>query len=251
MATELPIRTIGQVLESRLSRRRHGLRGRIDRGEMITVLRAAVERGVTLIDTAESYGPFRNEELVGEALGPFRSQVVISTRSAGTSIPIPASTMAESTAVRSRSPRRRGLAQAPGLIASICSISTASIRTDYEDVAGTDRRRPAITVNRARQAPIAFRTRLRVAGVWHHILISCERSRSQSRPPMPGPKSPGGRTSGGSGMILAGGASSGARGRRDPAPPAGRSAASGGAAGPAGPKLRRARRRARRWWQPP
>ena len=52
----------------------------IDREEMITLLRAAVERGVTLIDTAESYGPFRNEELVGEALVPVRSQVVIATK---------------------------------------------------------------------------------------------------------------------------------------------------------------------------
>jgi aryl-alcohol dehydrogenase-like predicted oxidoreductase len=51
-----------------------------DRREMITLLRAAVERGVTFFDTAEVYGPFVNEELVGEALAPFRDQVVIATK---------------------------------------------------------------------------------------------------------------------------------------------------------------------------
>ena len=51
-----------------------------DKQEMISLLRAAVERGVTFFDTAEVYGPFTNEELVGEALGPFRSQVVIATK---------------------------------------------------------------------------------------------------------------------------------------------------------------------------
>ena len=51
-----------------------------DRGEMIKLLRAAVELGVTLFDTAEVYGPFVNEELVGEALAPFRDQVVIATK---------------------------------------------------------------------------------------------------------------------------------------------------------------------------
>jgi aryl-alcohol dehydrogenase-like predicted oxidoreductase len=50
------------------------------RDEMITFLRAAVERGVTLFDTAEVYGPFHNEELVGEALEPVRDQVVIATK---------------------------------------------------------------------------------------------------------------------------------------------------------------------------
>src|SRR6266542_2304123 len=50
------------------------------RQEGITVIRAAVERGVTLFDTAEAYGPFTNEELVGEALAPFRDQVVIATK---------------------------------------------------------------------------------------------------------------------------------------------------------------------------
>jgi aryl-alcohol dehydrogenase-like predicted oxidoreductase len=51
-----------------------------DKAEMIALLRAAVERGVTFFDTAEVYGPFTNEELVGEALAPFRGRVVIATK---------------------------------------------------------------------------------------------------------------------------------------------------------------------------
>jgi len=51
-----------------------------DKREMVPVIRAAVERGITFFDTAEVYGPFINEELVGEALAPFRGQVVIATK---------------------------------------------------------------------------------------------------------------------------------------------------------------------------
>jgi aryl-alcohol dehydrogenase-like predicted oxidoreductase len=51
-----------------------------DKQEMITLIRTAVERGVTFFDTAEVYGPYANEELVGEALAPFRSQVVVATK---------------------------------------------------------------------------------------------------------------------------------------------------------------------------
>ncbi len=51
-----------------------------DRQEMIAFLHAAVERGITFFDTAEVYGPFTNEELLGEALSPFRGQVVIATK---------------------------------------------------------------------------------------------------------------------------------------------------------------------------
>jgi len=51
-----------------------------DRQDAIAILRAAVERGLTLFDTAEAYGPFTNEELVGEALAPFRDRVVIATK---------------------------------------------------------------------------------------------------------------------------------------------------------------------------
>ena len=51
-----------------------------DKAEMISLIRSAAERGVTLFDTAEAYGPYRNEELVGEALAPFRGRVVIATK---------------------------------------------------------------------------------------------------------------------------------------------------------------------------
>src|SRR4030095_10149101 len=51
-----------------------------NRQDMIAVIRAAVERGVTFFDTAESYGPSTNEELFGEALAPYRERVVIATK---------------------------------------------------------------------------------------------------------------------------------------------------------------------------
>lgn len=51
-----------------------------DTRDAITLLRAAVERGITFFDTAEAYGPFKNEELLGEALAPFRDQVIIATK---------------------------------------------------------------------------------------------------------------------------------------------------------------------------
>src|SRR5438094_4469186 len=51
-----------------------------DRQEMISLLRTAVDRGITFFDTAQAYGPFANEELVGEALAPFRERVVIATK---------------------------------------------------------------------------------------------------------------------------------------------------------------------------
>jgi len=51
-----------------------------EKNEMISLIRAAVERGVTFFDTAEVYGPFTNEELVGEALAPFRERVVVATK---------------------------------------------------------------------------------------------------------------------------------------------------------------------------
>src|SRR3954451_9104135 len=52
----------------------------MDRQEAVSLIRTAVERGVTFFDTAEAYGPFENEELLGEALAPFRDRVVIATK---------------------------------------------------------------------------------------------------------------------------------------------------------------------------
>ena len=56
-----------------------GFGAAVDKKDGITLIRAAVERGVTFFDTAEVYGPFTNEELVGEALAPVRDQVAIAT----------------------------------------------------------------------------------------------------------------------------------------------------------------------------
>ena len=52
----------------------------VDQKDMLSVIRGAVERGVTFFDAAQNYGPFANEELVGEALAPLRAQVVIATK---------------------------------------------------------------------------------------------------------------------------------------------------------------------------
>src|SRR6476646_7174561 len=52
----------------------------VDKQQGISLIRAAAERGITFFDTAEAYGPFANEELVGEALAPFRDQVIIATK---------------------------------------------------------------------------------------------------------------------------------------------------------------------------
>src|SRR4051812_31282196 len=57
-----------------------GLGPATERSEALRVIRTAVDRGVTLFDTAEGYGPFVNEELVGEALEPVRDRVVIATK---------------------------------------------------------------------------------------------------------------------------------------------------------------------------
>ena len=58
----------------------HGYGPPHERQEMIALIHGAVERGVTFFDTAEAYGPFTNERLVGEALAPLRDQVVIATK---------------------------------------------------------------------------------------------------------------------------------------------------------------------------
>src|ERR1700730_10614030 len=79
-------RTLGRggVQVSAFGARDMGLTGpygaAADRQEAIALIHAAVERGVTMFDTAEAYGPFTNEALVGEALAPLRDRVVIATK---------------------------------------------------------------------------------------------------------------------------------------------------------------------------
>src|SRR6201995_429150 len=58
----------------------HGYGPAVEKSQGIALIRAAVDRGVTFFDTAEVYGPFTNEELVGEALAPYRGKVVIATK---------------------------------------------------------------------------------------------------------------------------------------------------------------------------
>ena len=96
-----------------------------DKQEMISLIRTAVERGVTFFDTAEAYGPFTNEELVGEALAPFRGQVVIATKFGFDVDAFQLSTAGPSTL--SRSPTLRS--SASGSMLSISSINIVLILT--------------------------------------------------------------------------------------------------------------------------
>lgn len=89
-----------------------------DRQEMIALLRMAVERGVTFFDTAEVYGPFNNEELVGEALAPVRRQVVIATKFG----------------FRIEGGRQTGLDSRPAHIRDVAEASLKRLRTDVIDL---------------------------------------------------------------------------------------------------------------------
>jgi len=91
-----------------------------DRGEMIALLRAAVDRGITFFDTAEVYGPFTNEELVGEGLAPVRDQVVIATKFG---FDIDPATKA-----------RRGFNSRPEHIRQVTEASLKRLRTDHIDL---------------------------------------------------------------------------------------------------------------------
>ena len=83
-----------------------------DKKEMISLIRAAVDRGVTFFDTAEVYGPFTNEELVGEALAPLRDQVVIATKFGFNLIPMGDRVGGPEQPSRAYQTGRRGLAEA-------------------------------------------------------------------------------------------------------------------------------------------
>ena len=93
------------------------------------LIRAAFERGVTMFDTAEVYGPFNNEELVGEALAPFRDQVVIATKFGFGINPDGSRYGARQPPRAHPRGRRRQPQAAAGRHASTCSTSTASIPT--------------------------------------------------------------------------------------------------------------------------
>ena len=91
-----------------------------DKQEMISLILAAVERGVTFFDTAEAYGPFTNEELVGEALAPFRGQVVIATKFGWKIDP--------------STGRQAGLDSRPEHIKQVAEASLKRLRTDVIDL---------------------------------------------------------------------------------------------------------------------
>jgi aryl-alcohol dehydrogenase-like predicted oxidoreductase len=92
-----------------------------DKQEMISVLRAAVERGITFFDTAEVYGPFTNEELLGEALSPLRDRVVIATKF-GFNLN------------QDGSPGWQGLNSRPERIKAVADASLKRLKTDVIDL---------------------------------------------------------------------------------------------------------------------
>jgi aryl-alcohol dehydrogenase-like predicted oxidoreductase len=92
----------------------------VPRQDGIALIRAAVERGVTLFDTAEAYGPYTNEELVGEALAPLRDQVLIATKFGFDIDP--------------KTGQQRGLNSRPEHIAEVADASLKRLRTDRIDL---------------------------------------------------------------------------------------------------------------------
>src|SRR3954454_24463620 len=101
--------------------------------EMIALIRAAVDGGVTFFDTAENYGPFTNEELLGEALAPVRAQVVIATKFGHVIDPDPPH-------------RRHGYSSHPDLIRSVADASLKRLKTDVIDLFYQHRVDPTVPI---------------------------------------------------------------------------------------------------------
>ena len=125
-----------------------------DRTEMIALLRAAVERGVTFFDTAEVYGPFANEELVGEALEPLRDRVVIATKFGFDIDPATG--------------RQRGTNSRPEHIREVAEASLKRLRTDVIDLFYQHRVDPEVPIEDVAGAVGA----LIRAGKVHHFGLS-------------------------------------------------------------------------------
>ena len=104
-----------------------------DKKEMISLIRTAVERGVTFFDTAEVYGPFTNEELVGEALAPLRNQVVIATKFGFKPDP-------------KGGPRWSGLDSHPEHIRQVAEASLKRLKTDVIDLFYQHRVDPSVPI---------------------------------------------------------------------------------------------------------
>ena len=98
----------------------HGLGPAIDRNDGIALIRSAVAQGVTFFDTAEIYGPFTNEELVGEALAPFRDSVVIATKFGFDIDP--------------KDSKQRGLNSRPDHIRQVADASLRRLKTEVIDL---------------------------------------------------------------------------------------------------------------------
>jgi len=104
-----------------------------DKGEMISLIRSAVEHGVTFFDTAEVYGPFINEQLVGEALAPLRDQVVIATKFGFKPDP-------------NGGPRWSGLDSRPEHIKEVAEASLKRLKTDVIDLFYQHRVDPSVPI---------------------------------------------------------------------------------------------------------
>lgn len=104
----------------------------VDRQAGIALLRAAVERGVTFFDTAEVYGPYTNEELVGEALAPMRNQVLIATKFGFD--------------IGSNTGQQRGVNSQPDHIRDVVESSLKRLRTDHIDLLYQHRVDPAVPI---------------------------------------------------------------------------------------------------------
>ena len=104
-----------------------------DRNDMISLIRRAVDLGVTFFDTAETYGPFTNEELVGEALEPVRDRVVIATKFGFDIDP--------------HTGERHGLNSRPEHIRQVVDASLRRLRTDHIDLLYQHRGDPAVPID--------------------------------------------------------------------------------------------------------
>ena len=101
-----------------------------DKQEMISLIRTAVERGITLFDTAEGYGPFTNEELLGEALAPVRDQVVIATKFG----------------FKFEGGKQSGTDSRPAHIKEVAEASLKRLKTDHIDLFYQHRVDPAVAI---------------------------------------------------------------------------------------------------------
>ena len=101
-----------------------------DKQEMISLIRTAVERGITLFDTAEGYGPFTNEELLGEALAPVRDQVVIATKFG----------------FKFEGDKQSGTDSRPAHIKEVAEASLKRLKTDHIDLFYQHRVDPAVPI---------------------------------------------------------------------------------------------------------